>query len=72
MTSLSKTKPCFEQILSEIYTMRIRENNHKVCIDFLKPRSNKNKFQCKNCGCTEFYVLNYQDSSIKILTVCSV
>ena len=45
MTSLSKTKSCFEQILSEIYTMRIRENNHKVCIDFLKPRSNKNKFQ---------------------------
>ena len=68
MTSLSKTKSCFEQILSEIYTMRIRENNHKVCIDFLKPRSNKNKFQYKNCGCTEFYVHDYRNSSFKILS----
>ena len=67
MTSLSKTKSCFEQILSEIYTMRIRENNHKVCIDFLKPRSNKNKFECKTCSCTDFYVLDYQNFSFKIL-----
>ena len=28
-----------------------------MCIDCLKPRSNK------NCGCTEFYVLDCQNSS---------
>ena len=48
------------------------ENNQKVCIDCLKPRSNKNKFECKNCGCTDFYVLDYQNSSFEILTVCNV
>ena len=34
----------------------------------LKPRSNKNKFECKKCGCTEFYVLDYQNSLFKILS----
>ena len=68
MTTPSKTKSCFEQLLSEIYAKRFRENNQKVCIDCLKPRSNKNKFECKKCGCTEFYVLHYQNSSFKILS----
>ena len=46
----------------------------KVCIEkyvfivCLKPRSNKNKFECKNRGCTKFYVLYYQNSSFKILS----
>ena len=68
MTTPSKTKSRFEQLLSEIYTKRPCENNQKVCIDSLKPRSNKNKFECKNCGCTEFYVLDYQNSSFVILS----
>ena len=68
MTTPSKTKSHFEQLLSEIYARRPHKNNQKVCIDSLKPRSNKNKFECKNCGCTEFYVLDYQNSSFKILS----
>ena len=44
MNTPSKTKSRFEQLLSEIYARRPCENNQKVCIDCLKPRSNKNKF----------------------------
>ena len=72
MSTPSETKSRFEQLLSEIYARQPLENNQKVCIDCLKPRWNKNKFDCKNCGCTEFYVLDYQNSSFKILTVCNV
>ena len=68
MTTPSKTKSRFEQLLSEIYAKRPCENNQKVCIDCLKPRSNKNKFECKNCGCTKFYVLDYQNSSYLIFS----
>ena len=68
MTTPLKIKSQFEQLLSEIYARRPRENNKKVCIDCLKPRSNKNKFECKKSGCTEFYVLDYQNSSFKILS----
>ena len=68
MTTPSKTKSDFEQLLSEIYAWRPHENNQKVSIDCLKPRSIKNKFECKNCGCNYFYVLDYQNSSFKILS----
>ena len=68
MTTPSKTKSHFQQLLSKIYAKRPRENNQKVCIDCFKPRSNKNKFECKNCGCTEFYVVYYQNSSFVILS----
>ena len=68
MTTPSKTKSHFEQLLSEIYARQICKNNQKVCIDCLKPRSNKNKFECKNCGCTDFYVLDYQNSLFEILS----
>ena len=68
MTTQSKTKSHFEQLLSKIYARRICKNNQKVCIDCLKPRSNKNNFECKNCGCTEFYVFDYQNSSFKKLS----
>ena len=68
MATLPKTKSRFEQFLSEIYARRPRENNKRVCIDCLKPRSNKNKSECKICGCTEFYVLDYQNSSFEILS----
>ena len=49
MATPSKTKSRFEQLLSETYPRRPRENNKRVCIDCLKPRSNKIKFECKNC-----------------------
>ena len=68
MTIPSKTKSHFEQLLSKIYANSFRKNNQEVCIDCLKPRSNKNKFQCKNWGFTDFYVLDYQNSSFKILS----
>ena len=44
MTTPSKTKSRFEQLLSETYDRWIQENNQKVCIDCLKPGSNKNTF----------------------------
>ena len=68
MATPLKTKSRFEQLLSEIYARWFHKNNQQVCIDCLKPRSNKNKFECKNCGCTEFYVLDYQNSSFVILS----
>ena len=68
MTATSETKSHFERLLSEIYARRFRENNQQVCINCLKPRSNKNKFECKKCGCTDFYVLNYQSSLFVILS----
>ena len=71
MTTPSETKSRFEQLLSKIYPKRPCKNQ-KACIDCLKPRSNKNRFECKNCSCTEFYVLDYQNSSFKILTICNV
>ena len=72
MTTLLKTKSHFEQLLSEIYARRPHKNNQKMCIDCLKPRSSKNKFECKNRGCTEFYALDYQNYSFKILIVSNV
>ena len=64
----SKNKSHFEQLLPEIYVKSFCKNNQEVCIDFLKQRSNKNKFECKNCSCTEFYVFDYQDFSFKIFS----
>ena len=45
MATPSKTKSHFEQLLLEIYAKSFRKNNQKVCIDRLKSRSNKNKFE---------------------------
>ena len=59
----SKTRSCFQQLLSKSFP----QNNQKVCIDCIKPKSNKNKFECKLFGCTDFYVLDYQSYSFKIL-----
>ena len=47
MTTPSKTKSHFEQLLSETYAGQSRKNNEKVFIDCLKPRSNENKLECK-------------------------
>ena len=61
-------KSHFEQLLPKIYAKSFRKNNQKVCIDIFKPWSNKNKFECKNCDRTDFYMLDYQNSSFKILS----
>ena len=61
MTTPSKTKSRFEQLLSEIYARRFRKNNQQVCIDCLKPRSNKNKLNV--------VALNFMCLTIKILHV---
>ena len=67
MATPSKTKCCFERLLSEIYARQFHQNNQQVCIDCLKSRSNKNKLECKKCGFTEFYVVDYKNSSFVIL-----
>ena len=58
MTIPSKTKSRFNQVLLKIDARRLCENNQQKRIDCLKPRSNKNELECKNCGCNEFCVLN--------------
>ena len=35
-------------------------NNQQKCIDFLKPRSNKNERVCTKCGCDCFDVPGYE------------
>ena len=59
MTTTSKTKSRFNQVLLKIDARTFRENNQRKCIDCLKPRSNKNEPECKKCSCNEFYVPNY-------------
>ena len=66
MATPPKTKSRFDRLLSEIYPRRFFKNID-LCVDWLKPRSNKNKFEFKKCGWTEFYVLDYQNSSFVIL-----
>ena len=68
MTTPSKTKSHFYQLLREIYARGPHENNQKKCVNCLKPRLNKNTSKCKKCGCTEFYGLDYQNSSFEILS----
>ena len=55
MTTASKTKSCFNQVLLKIDARSFRENSQQKCIDCLKPRSNKNELECRKCGCNEFY-----------------
>ena len=69
MTTMSKTKSRFKQLLSEIYVVSLCKNNQQMCTDCLKPRSNKNKFEFKNCGSTSFYVHDYQHSAFKIFSI---
>ena len=59
MTTPSKTKSCFNQVLLKTDARRFRENNQQKYIDCLKPRSNKNDLECKKCGYNEFYGASY-------------
>ena len=54
MTTMSKTKSRFNQVLLKIDARRFRENNQQKCIDCLKPRSNKNELECKNVVAINF------------------
>ena len=65
---MATSKSHFEQLSSKIYARSFHKSNQKVCIDCLKPRSDKNKSECKNWGGTDFYVLDYLTSSFKILS----
>ena len=69
MKNLPKIKYRFERLSSEIYAVSPHENNQQVRIDCLEPRSKKNKFECKYCGCANVYVLDYQNSSLKIFFI---
>ena len=62
------SKSRIRQLLLKIDATRLCEKNQKNFIDCLKPRSNKNELECKKCGCKEFYVLDYQNSSFEILS----
>ena len=44
---MTTSKSHFEQLLSKIYANSFHKNNQKVCIDSLKPRSNKDKLERK-------------------------
>ena len=59
MTTTSKSKSHFNQVLLKIDARRLHKNNQQKCIDCLKPRSNKNEVKCQKCGCNEFNVPNY-------------
>ena len=72
MITPPKIKSHLEQLLSKIYARRPRENNKRVCIDCLKPRSNKNKFKCKICGCTEVLCSIIKTLRLKYCPVCNV
>ena len=54
MITPSETKSHSEQLLSEIYARRASKKSSKSVY--------------KNCGCIDFYVLDYQNSSLKILS----
>ena len=63
---MTTSKFRIRQLLFKNDARRLREQNQQKCIDYLKPKSNKNELECKKCVCNEFYAPNYQSSSIVI------
>ena len=57
--SNSKSVKSNKRPYSKKYQSDNHANNQQMCLDCLKPRSNKNEFECKKCGCNYFYVPNY-------------
>ena len=43
----SKTRSRFNQVLLKTDARNLREMNQQKCIDFFKPRLNKNELECK-------------------------
>ena len=75
MTTPQKTKSCFEQLLSEIYAKWFCENNQKVCIDCLKPRSKKKKkksLSVKNVAALNFMCMIIKILHLKYCPVCNI
>ena len=72
MITPSKTKSRFEQLSSGIYACHFCENNQQVCIDCLKPRSYKNKFECKKYGSAKFMCSIIRILHLKYFLVCNV
>ena len=56
MATAPTTKSHYERVLLKIDARSLRENHQQKRIDCLKPRSNKNRLECKKCGCNKFYV----------------
>ena len=60
MTKSPKTKSRLKSVPSKIYAgspaKRLCTNNQQMCIDCLKPRSNKSECKCKKSDCDCFYV----------------
>ena len=71
MTTPSKAKSCFKRLLFKIYARWFCENNKKLCTDCLKPRSNKTKFESKNCGYTGFMCSIIKILHLKYCPVCN-
>ena len=63
---MTTTKFRIRQLLFKNDARRVREKNQQKCIDYLKPKSNKNELECKKCVCNESYAPNYQSSSFVI------
>ena len=57
--SNSKSVKSNKSSYSKKYQSDNHTNNQQMCLDCHKPRSNKNEFECKKCGCNYFYVSNY-------------
>ena len=57
--SNSKSVKSNKRPYSKKYQSDNHTNSQQMCLDCLKPRSNKNEFECKKCGCNYFYVPNY-------------
>ena len=65
MTKLSKTKSHLKPFPSKIYAdspaKNLCTNNQQMCMDFPKPRPNKDERECKKCVCNCFYVAIMKD-----------
>ena len=44
--------------------IKYQNGNQQKCIDYFKPRSNKNELECKKCGCNHFYVSGHEQQFV--------
>ena len=73
MYKMTTSKCHFEQLLPKMYANNICRNNQKVCIDCLKPISNKNKFKnVKIVVALTFMWLIIKILYLKYYPVCNV
>ena len=72
MTTPSKTKSRFEQLLSEIYTKSFHKNNQKVCIDCLNQDQIKISLSVKVVVALNFMCSIIKIFHLKYCPVCNV